>query len=806
MLIPNKYSGFSRDGIRRYNFDMGGGGGGGQPANTTQTTELPEWARPYAKNILAKGEALTDINQNPYQKYNQPRVASNDPLQDKAYNDAAGMTPAWQSGLGSQYAAQAGQYQPGQFGVNNVSTGSFVQPGTAQSYMSPYMQNVVDTQQREAIRQSDIQQGRNNAQAVGAGAFGGSRQALVEAERQRNLGTQLGNIQATGSQAAYEQAQNQFNQEQQKQLQAALANQSTGMQAQQLGEQSRQFGNSAALQAASTLGNLGGQQFQQGMDINKLQNAYGAQRQARNQQGLDIAYQDFMNQQNYPYRQLGFMSDLLRGTPTGSSSVTNMYAAQPSAMQAMSGLGLGAYGLSKFMASGGVTSEQNEESIISKLSDAQIQQALQAAKSRGDQDEVEMLSKEMAERASVRGGLGGAFNSLPNDKQLNVIQAAGGGILAFKDNGLVSGGSSSDDDGPSNTQEELVSRIADPNFQSELNKRGLSIADYLMKPSTYAAPTSAERLKYMSDYTKELQEAAGPSSSGEMKKYLQEQRDALGKEREEAKGIAALKAIPAVLDPRGLMQGLGGAAASIGDSMADVTKTQRAAKNQFAMMEFNLNDADRKERMGLHRDARAAFDESEKNKIAGLKLDRESKAAAGNVIGKLAQANRVTGKSGGAGGGPKEFIVGPATYLPAVRMQYPGLSEDEHKAIAFQKYQQNKAAGLEGVNVRTESSERETAAANARKRANVDSAWQTANREKDTEGVRKREQELFTEELGKLQKGGAGGAGMPKPGAGAGPNLGKPAAITPAEFDKKWATLKPNQTLMGPDGVLYTKQ
>jgi hypothetical protein len=84
--------------------------------------------------------------------------------------------------------------------------------------------------------------------------------------------------------------------------------------------------------------------------------------------------------------------------------------------------------------------------------------------------------------------------------------------------------------------------------------------------------------------------------------------------------------------------------------MAEANKMQRAAKNQFAQMEFNLADADRKERMGLHRDARAAFDKSEENKIAGLKLDREAKAAAGNVIGKLAQANRVTGAGAGAGG------------------------------------------------------------------------------------------------------------------------------------------------------------
>jgi len=281
-----------------------------------------------------------------------------------------------------------------------------------------------------------------------------------------------------------------------------------------------------------------------------------------------------------------------------------------------------------------------------------------------------------------------------------------------------------------------------------------------MNPTAYKAPTAAERLAYMKDYTTEMQQAAGESPSAGMRKYIQEQREALGKEREEAKGLAALQAIPAILQPGGTIRGLGAAAASIGGSMAEANKMQRAAKNQFAQMEFNLADADRKERMGLHRDARAAFDTSEQNKIAGLKLDREAKAAAGNVIGKLAQANRVTGAGAGAGSA-KEFIVGPATYLPAVQRQFPGLSDEEHKAIAFERWQQNKSAGLPGVVARTESNERTKASELAAKRRYMDPDWNAASRKKDTTAVAAREQALFEEELAKLRKtsGGGGSAG-----------------------------------------------
>ena len=109
--------------------------------------------------------------------------------------------------------------------AGNVGTSSFTQPGAASAYMSPYMQNVVGIEQREAQRQADIAGTKRGAQFAQAGAFGGSRQAIENAEAARNLATQQGDIQARGLQSSYQQAQQQFNTEQQAQLQAALANQ-----------------------------------------------------------------------------------------------------------------------------------------------------------------------------------------------------------------------------------------------------------------------------------------------------------------------------------------------------------------------------------------------------------------------------------------------------------------------------------------------------------------------------------------------------------------------------------------------------
>lgn len=554
MLIPNKFSGYSRDGIRLYPMD-GGGGGGSATGTQTQIQELPEWARGYAKSTLEKTDALTDTKQNPYTKYTEPRFAGFSPMQLQAQKGAENMQTSGATGAGIGVAGQAalraldtnyqgggygnqfqapGSYQPGQFNANQVQNQDLNQyqmrgpqqvrsqnfgSQAAEDYMSPYMQKVVDVQQREAQRQADIAGTSRGAQAVRSGAFGGSRQAVMDAEAARNLATQKGDIQATGQQAAYQNAQQQFNADQARRMQAQqanqgagltagqanlnallgvqqlganqnlqsqLANQQYGLQAQQLGEQSRQFGAGQGLTAAQAaaqygqaanqlneqsnqygaglgmqglqtaltgagqLGQLGNQQFQQGMDINKLQSAYGGQQQALRQQGLSQAYQDFQDEKNYPYKQLGFMSDMIRGLPLGQQSSKSIYEAPGSMAGQVAGLGMGAYGLSKlgnFMADGGlaegyadggsVESAGNIESIVSKLSDQQLQQAMEAAQARGDQAQMQIIQAEVAMRASERNGMAGAFNSLPQEAQDGMTQMAGGGVVAFADTGLV---------------------------------------------------------------------------------------------------------------------------------------------------------------------------------------------------------------------------------------------------------------------------------------------------------------------------------------------------------------------------------
>jgi hypothetical protein len=540
----------------------GGGGGTQQSTQTSYTTNVPEYASGAFMDMIAKAQALAEAPYQAYggERVAQFTPLQQQAFQGIGSQQAAPQlgTASNLAGIASLSALGAGAYQPGSFNPAMVQapalqqfqiegpkrasssgatagsassrdisstrinenigdilaaqTGfnpnlqqfqmarpdSFLGRGTAEAYMSPYMQQVVDIQKREAARQSAIQGTQQQADAVQRGAFGGTRDAIMRAERERNLSQQMGDIQAAGSQAAFQQAQQQFNTEQQARqaaeqanlqarlgvqdlgtqtgLQAALANlsaeqqarvqtvanrlQAAGMnqdsalraalsnqqsatqasianaqartqasiasaenatrtalanqqadlaaqqanlqallQTQQLGsegymqsqlanqkaiadaqqgfEQSRQFGASLGLQGletglrgAQTLGELGQQQFGQEMDILGAQQQAGTLQQQLNQRILDQQYADFQAQRDYPYQQIGFISDVLRGT--GSSTRSIYETPEMSPYQALTGLSALGYGAS--MKKGGEVKRYADGGITSILADQQLQQ------------------------------------------------------------------------------------------------------------------------------------------------------------------------------------------------------------------------------------------------------------------------------------------------------------------------------------------------------------------------------------------------------------------------------------------------
>lgn len=337
-------------------FGGGGGGGGSAPApapapssQSVSNTSIPAYAQPYVETMLGQTQALTDINQNPYQTYGGSRIAGFSPLQQQAFANVANQTTAAQLTPATQFATQSGQGSLGTAGLmagageryNQMATN----PYAMQAYMNPYVQASLQPQLNMIQQQAGIQGAAQQGAATQAGAFGGSRSALANSLVQQNaLMAQQAAI-GQGYNQAYQQAQ-----------QAQQFGANLGLQ----GLQGALSGYGQAGQAAATLGQLGQTQFGQQQAINQAQQTTGAVQQAQAQQALDQSYQDFMKQKNYPYQQLAFMSDMLRGLPLSQAAQTQ-YTAPPNAASQLGGLGmsaLGIYGMSGgFKAKGGMVGE-----------------------------------------------------------------------------------------------------------------------------------------------------------------------------------------------------------------------------------------------------------------------------------------------------------------------------------------------------------------------------------------------------------------------------------------------------------------
>lgn len=316
----------------------GGGGGGAPTQSTTNTSNIPEYARPYVETMLGTTQQQIynyDANGNvsslkPYQPYSTnpaDYVAQYSPMQQQAQQGVANLTTPDQYGQGSQ-AAGAGI--AGSFGTalragnagNNYNQMA-TNPYATQAFMNPYIQNSLQPQLQEMNRQYGITGAQQQSAATSAGAFGGSREALMAAENQRNKNTAMNQAIGTGYNNAFQAAQ------QAQQYGAGL-----GLQGQQTALQ----GYGQAIQGGNTLAGIGSQQLGAQQNILNAQNTIGA---AQTQQQQDILNQNIQNyamQQQYPMQQLAFMNAQIRGLPM-QATTTQSYQAPPSSVSQVAGLG-----------------------------------------------------------------------------------------------------------------------------------------------------------------------------------------------------------------------------------------------------------------------------------------------------------------------------------------------------------------------------------------------------------------------------------------------------------------------------------
>jgi hypothetical protein len=210
-FTPGGIAGYAGGGAVAFNTGgtaVGGSGATSTPLGTSTETNISEWAGPYVGDMLSKTSALTNT---PYQAYQGPMVAGTSPLQSKVFGGLEGLD--FPGKLGQSFTAE-GAYQlpsmtPG--GMTGQATGP---TGIASQYMNPYLSAVLTPQLDELRRQSQITQMGTAGKLAQAGAFGGSRQAIMDAETQRNLLQEQNKAIGTGYANAYDRAMGQFNIEQ----------------------------------------------------------------------------------------------------------------------------------------------------------------------------------------------------------------------------------------------------------------------------------------------------------------------------------------------------------------------------------------------------------------------------------------------------------------------------------------------------------------------------------------------------------------------------------------------------------------
>jgi hypothetical protein len=274
----------------------------------TNSQGLAGWASPYITNYLDQAKTLGNTTLNPYQVYQGPLTAGASNLQNTAFQGIAGLTVP--SSINAA-ATTAGNVATNVGNLTYTPTTSDFNATQAQTYMNPYLQMSLNPQIEEARRQSQITEMANHAKLANAGAFGGSTRAIMDAENQRNLGTNLANITGAGYNTAYNNAMQQFNADQARKAQEAQFGANYG-----LGT------NAAQLNAANIQGQLGLTENQANIANTNAQLTGGATERGITAEGIAADKDEFEKQRQYPYQQVQFMRDMISGMPISSLSNT----------------------------------------------------------------------------------------------------------------------------------------------------------------------------------------------------------------------------------------------------------------------------------------------------------------------------------------------------------------------------------------------------------------------------------------------------------------------------------------------------
>ena len=319
------------------------GGISAEPTSATEGT-LSSWYAPYATDLLDRSQALSEMDFTPY---SGRLTAGPSTLQTNAFQGIGNLTVptgyAQASDIASNVATgygNVGTYDPTQFTTNQFNA------QYAQQYMNPYLQAALDPQIREAQRAAEMKRMQDAGRLTQAGAFGGSRQAIMESEGNRNLMQNVSDILAKGYNTAYDKAADVFKSDQERALDAQKAS-----------ELSRQYGAkygldalSGQLNAAKTLSDITGTELSAERGILQDQLAAGKDQRDIEQQGLTADYAQYLREFNYPQEQLNNYMAALKSITPQATVATNTYGLVPGAVQNAAGGAAGAQGLYDLLA------------------------------------------------------------------------------------------------------------------------------------------------------------------------------------------------------------------------------------------------------------------------------------------------------------------------------------------------------------------------------------------------------------------------------------------------------------------------
>lgn len=294
-------------------------------------------AQPLAGTVLAQGNAMIT---NPAPAYTGQLTAGTSGLQNEAWKGLSNLTlPSDLTTAGGNLLDISQKAQ----GITYNPQGQSFDAGAAQQYMNPYLQASLNPQLEEARRQALITQMGNAAKATSQGAFGGTRQALMDTETQRNLGTNLANITAQGYNTAYDKAAAQFNADQARKIQEAQYGTDVGLK-----------GLSQAATANQAAGNVGAQEAQYGLQNLQALATAGNTQQAQNQAALNAQYNQYLDQRTLPWTNLANQSALIKSL--GGTSTAN-YGAEQSGLQKAAGITATGAQLMKNLKDAGMSSD-----------------------------------------------------------------------------------------------------------------------------------------------------------------------------------------------------------------------------------------------------------------------------------------------------------------------------------------------------------------------------------------------------------------------------------------------------------------